>query len=487
MPKPSFGLSSSVRADIPCGVMRAAGDPDANTLQDWLVQGAPLGMDRRVETTGVFPPADKPDEEDHSPTRDASEQLIVWWWHYRSVLENPEDAHKEFEWCRAAQIAVDIDKDTLERLFPKGHVSKFGAQCQGVARKAQMAPGRGHEAFQGKRTSGSARAPDPASAARRRGRLGGVVFRGCLLGLHVRSRRFLRKCHVRLFRRILSRTGAPRRTQELFGRGSAFSFWIRPKHCAHVPYGVWFERCTTHMVPGRGCSWKGCASNAGGRPSVMPCSGPNQHIHRRPTPQLAWHAEAARQAASSRVTLLERSRVQSRLGQRDEVQGGQVDRFRVRTRFPSHTVTVRIPTKTADAFKQDAQELLNAPMLPLKKLRGLAGKGGWIMNLLPKSRWTIQRFWGAIAEEERRCSSLKTSMARKHARGEVRSYLIARRQVEVSLHWIVAFWGDQGLSFSRVFGETRPPAEFELAVDASPWGLGGILTAASSTEALDSR
>ena len=126
MPKPSFGLPSNVRVDILCGVMRVAGDPDANTLQDWLVQGAPLRMDRRMETTGVFPPADKPDKEDHSPTPDVSEQLTVGWEHYRSVPENPVDAHKEYERYRAAQIAVDIDKDTLECLFPKGHVNKSG-------------------------------------------------------------------------------------------------------------------------------------------------------------------------------------------------------------------------------------------------------------------------------------------------------------------------------------------------------------------------
>ena len=77
MPKPSFALPSNVRAEIPCGVMRAAGDPDANTLPDGLVLGAPLGMDRRIGTTGVFPAADKPDKEDPSPTPDVSEQLTV--------------------------------------------------------------------------------------------------------------------------------------------------------------------------------------------------------------------------------------------------------------------------------------------------------------------------------------------------------------------------------------------------------------------------
>ena len=81
--------------------------------------------------------------------------------------------------------------------------------------------------------------------------------------------------------------------------------------------------------------------------------------------------------------------------------------------FQSHTVTVRIPAKTANAFKQDAQELLVAPMFPLKKLRRLAGKGGWNMNLLPKARWTIQICCGAIAEEERRLSSLKNRQSTK--------------------------------------------------------------------------
>ena len=106
------------------------------------------------------------------------------------------------------------------------------------------------------------------------------------------------------------------------------------------------------------------------------------------------------------------------------------------------------------------------------------------MNLLPKARWTIQRCWVAIAEEERRLSSFKAGTARRHIRGGTRNHLIARRQVEVSLRWIVAFWGDQELGFSRVFGATRPPAEFELIFDASPWSLGGVLAMASSREAL---
>ena len=49
--------------------------------------------------------------------------------------------------------------------------------------------------------------------------------------------------------------------------------------------GVWFERCATHVVPGRRCSWN-CASNAGWRPLVRPRSWPDRHVHPRPPPQL---------------------------------------------------------------------------------------------------------------------------------------------------------------------------------------------------------
>jgi len=140
----------------------------------------------------------------------------------------------------------------------------------------------------------------------------------------------------------------------------------------------------------------------------------------------------------------------------------------------SLTVKVSIPPKTAQAIKDDALELLDKSMLPVSKLRRLAGKGGWIMNLLPKARWTVQRLWGAIAEEER-CK--REGASRQTKRGGPRTDLVARRQVEAALRWLVAFWGSPLLRLERTFGAEPPEAEFELIFDASPWGLGGVLIA----------
>ena len=54
------------------------------------------------------------------------------------MLENPVDAHREPERYRAAQIAVDIDKNTLERFFPKGHVNKLGLVIKESREKPEL-------------------------------------------------------------------------------------------------------------------------------------------------------------------------------------------------------------------------------------------------------------------------------------------------------------------------------------------------------------
>ena len=268
-------------------------------------------------------------------------------------LTNPRCVRATHGWRRALQISARKPRrctqgvrqisgssnrsghrqDHSRTSLPKGTHQQIGAHHQGVTRKEESAPGCGHEAVQGKRTSSSARAANPASTVRRCGRLEGAVLGGCLSGFRVKNGRGVRKRHFRFFRRILPRAGAPRRAQELFSRGPSFSFWFRPRNRHDVSYGVWFKRRPAHLVQNRRCSGKGCASNAGRRSVVWTCSRPNQHVHRRPSPQFAWHTRTTRQTAPSRIALLDRRRIQSRLGQRDKIQSGQVDRVGVHNRF----------------------------------------------------------------------------------------------------------------------------------------------------------
>ena len=321
MPKPSFGLPSDVRVDILCGVMRVAGDPDANTLQDWLVQGAPLGMDRRTETTGVFPPADKPDKEDHSPTPDVSEQLTVGWGHYRSVLENPVDAHREFERYRAAQIAVDIDKNTLESLFPKGHVNKLGLVKESPEKRNLRS------VVDMRRSNANARAavPERPILPRPRDTVADweeLFSEAASLGFTTNSGVPCENvtcdfsdayCHVlvhpeELKNCLVAAPPSPSGSDQNVALMCRMGFGSKGAPLTWCRIAAALGRAAQAML--MGARWSG---HAAGR----------VNIQRRPTPQFAWHTNAARQAASSRVTLLDRSRVQSRLGKGDEVQSGQ--------------------------------------------------------------------------------------------------------------------------------------------------------------------
>ena len=149
------------------------------------------------------------------------------------------------------------------------------------------------------------------------------------------------------------------------------------------------------MVQNRRCSWKGCAGkcwealgwsgHAAGRINtyiddpLLNLLGTQEQRDKQLQAVLLFWTAAGFKVAWDKGT---RSKVATWIG------------LEFTPDFQSQTVTVRIPAKTADAFKQDAQKLLSAPMIPLKMLRELAGKGGWIMNLLPKGKVDNPTFVG---------------------------------------------------------------------------------------------
>ena len=83
-----------------------------------------------------------------------------------------------------------------------------------------------------------------------------------------------------------------------------------------------------------------------------------QHVYRRPPPQFAWHTRTTRQTAPSRATLLDRRRIQSCLGQRHEIQSGQVDRFGVHTRFSKSDGNCQDPSQNGSCVQTGCTEIV---------------------------------------------------------------------------------------------------------------------------------
>ena len=331
---------------------------------------------------------------------------------------------------RAAQIAVDVDKNPLQRLFPKGHMNKLGLIIKESPEKRKLrivvdmridVPAQTHERQCPSVRSCLARATLWQTGRNCFQKLLLWVSQQILVSLAKMSRATFRMhtvmfwCTRKNSRIVWSRlrllpSGFDQNVALMcrmgFGSKGAPLTWCR--------IAAALGRVAQAMLMGARRS-----GHAAGRVNTF-FDGPLLNLLGTQTQRdkqlravlLFWTA-AGFKVAWAKGT---RSKVAKWIG------------LEFAPDFQSHTVAVRIPAKTANAFKQDAQELLVAPMFPLKKLRRFAGKGGWIMYLLPKGRWTIQRCWEAIAEEERPLSSLKAGKARRHTRGGKRNHLIARRQ-----------------------------------------------------------
>jgi hypothetical protein len=158
------------------------------------------------------------------------------------------------------------------------------------------------------------------------------------------------------------------------------------------------------------------------------------------------------------------------------------------------TLIARIPKEYAAEVAQEACDLLRLQMIPVARLRQFAGKCGWIMNLITRARWTVNRLWAALkatgagtaeGHDPRMQGSARTvpaagrGLAQRRSGGQHHS-LINVQQIAPALRWIAAFWGQPKLKLERKFGGTPTIATVEMILDASPWGLGGYLAAAGS-------
>ena len=59
--------------------------------------------------------------------------------------------------------------------------------------------------------------------------------------------------------------------------------------------------------------------------------------------------------------------------------------------------------------------------------------------------------------------------------GGFRRGLVPRKQIELPLKWIRAYWGQSPPPLRRTLGAPQGHCRLEIVTDASPWGLGGYL------------
>ena len=109
-------------------------------------------------------------------------------------------------------------------------------------------------------------------------------------------------------------------------------------------------------------------------------------------------------------------------------------------------------------------------MIALKDLKRLAGR-------LTRMRWVVSRFWATITETEHHAKDVLAGRKPRPVgmRGGDKLWLVAEKRVERPLKWLECFWGSLHSGFERHFEDSLPASSEEITIDASPWGLGGVL------------
>ena len=147
------------------------------------------------------------------------------------------------------------------------------------------------------------------------------------------------------------------------------------------------------------------------------------------------------------------------------------------------SIAITIPPGKIEELLGELDSVLSGHVVTVRRLRALCGKISFFAGLIVYMRPFLASAWAALADHARRTGDTTVeSRGRTFGRGRGRnvrspgSYVHVRR-CRPGLEWIAAFLRGQRGSIVRHF-EVNPAtrrSELSIAVDASPWGIGGVL------------
>jgi len=115
------GNPSPLQASLLQAWLNAARDPEIS-LEAWIREGVPLGINREIETNTIFPNNTR-QKETWATTR-IDEVLAQGMANYTSVQDSPEESKIEFDRLRKERFVVPLSTHAAKKRFPRGIISK---------------------------------------------------------------------------------------------------------------------------------------------------------------------------------------------------------------------------------------------------------------------------------------------------------------------------------------------------------------------------
>ena len=419
--------------------LEMSGDPDI-CLPAWLVEGAPLGINRPISRTGVFPPVP-----DRSVDAGYLSRLVLGpsgWVNYRSAESEPDltlsllDSMVTHHWAESydswaqAEKALGTSKIVLNKL---ALISK--ARADGTLKHRLVwdlrRSGVNMAILQGERVV-LPRLADLVRDVQHVSRTSTQVY---LMGtdvsdafhqvpLHPSEQAFtVASVAGRFFIfRVL-----------VFGSGSAPTVWGR--------FSAFLGRSTAAIIGDDPLRLQVYVDDP-----IYAAAGPPALVARLFAVALLWACVAGFPLSWKKT------------------EGGTSLRWiGAQVTVECDSVVVSIPEDKGEELKSETRNLLRSSVCGVRRLRSYAGLVSFYAGLIPHLRPFLSGVWAVLPHH--------SEAAHGHNRGWIHT-----KRIRTSLLWFLAFFGAAvGDLVRRYPFADRADHSYVIVTDASPWGVGGVL------------
>ena len=436
-----------------------SGDPDG-ILAEWLLSGAPLGVEQAVEPTGVFPP-------DLVETRDDPDAL---------PFTSPDIRWENY---RSADDEVDTSRDILDKMVQNGWSYKY-TSLEAAARALGV---KGLVLNK----LGLITKTKPDGTVKHR--LVWDLRRSGVNAITLQGERVVLPRILDLVNSIAELAGAlgPGETISLLGTDIADAFHQVPldqrewKYTAAALGGfvyifrvLVFGSVSAPTVWGRYAAWLGrstCALLANERLRL--------HIY-VDDPIYVASGTASQRARALTKALLWATAAGFPLAWHKSDGGESITWIGATITIASGHTQVSIPEEKIADMLAACTDMRRQSTVPSRQVRKLAGRGSFVAGLVPVIAPFLRSLWATGAK----CSEGSTSdaLAKTHSADGGRGrplprHLVFVSQIKRDLSWLSAFLSRQRGTLIREHLWVPLPASerLRICVDASPWGIGGVL------------
>ena len=459
LPPRSLPSGAGLQPDILEAACRLSGDPDG-ILADWLRYGAPLGVELPVTHSGVFPV-------DQAETRDDPDSLPF----------TPADT--QWENYRSADQDAEISKDILDKMVDKGWSFRYSSL-------EEAAHALGVEGLVLNKLGLISKIKADGTLKHR---LVWDLLRSGVNAITLQGERVVLPRILDLVNSIaeLATALGVGETISLLGTDIADAFHQVPLSSQEWKYTaaalgddiyvfrvLVFGSVSAPTVWGRYAAWLGRTTCA-----LVPEDRLRLHIY-VDDPVYVARGTTEQRALALSTALLWATVAGFPLAWHKSDGGASLTWIGATITIASGHTQVSIPEDKVVDMLATCEEMKAKTTVPSRQVRKLAGRGSFVAGLVPVIAPFLRSLWATGAKHTEGSAGdapVQTPRAENGRGRPLPRHLVFVSQIKRDLTWLIAFLSKQRGTLVREHLWVQPPASqrLRICVDASPWGIGGVL------------